>query len=1093
MQTEVFRFGVIRNPKVQPKENLELSTIYVEYFDGKSAFLDLVKRYRDEHDNLDDFRENLGINFQGMDGADFIKQSFLWERGDFKIRDEELLLLTEKLSNAVDVKDIDLDGIADSSISIQESMRTKLENTIVYLFIYPGIRPEWLKFLLELLRTINFVEKLREDNSIGNNPKKLKSLMEASLVLPAEIFPLPDNSKEREKANEEGQRNFEEEVRKINEELEERASKIQAYDAAIEELSEAHDGFLNNVKTGKVETPTSFWNLPRLFIQNTASISDSTKTVMQEVNVDAEDENIDVPTTIRSIELKRGKISLKDSLGRYERYKPGISVKPGPCDTAIAVVEKVLDFPKNSKGYIEFVQIMDLLKVRQELIGHKPGELAHVENIMKGESKSKEHRKLNRVEETIFEESERSESTEDYLQSTDRYELQREATDTLHADSSREEGFSMSVDYGKVNIEANRNHSSNKSREESRRSASNYAKEVVNRSVQKIKERILTRRSTTRINEVEIINRHSFDNSGETASGHITGRYHWLNKYYRTQLINYGKRKVLSFVVPEPSAFYKFAMAKKQITDDLKPPELPALCVSGKTRELRPENISENNYMYWVGKYNVQDIQAPPPAIQVVSKAISKALEREGKSEHPGVFKDKVEPVNIPRGYYATSAKYDINGGISHSLSTGTEDSMHLSVSIGTKTTRNGKPTYTFTLWMQELGDATFKNNDQHQLDIKYAFEKRSSTKSIFRNVSTNKEGRINGKPQGEVQLNNLTGVVPVSIAGFTTLPIVLSLHLEILCKRTKEAYTRWQLDTFNSIIEAYRGLQLEYEDQKAQREFTTEVNIQGQNPQINRRIESTELKKHVISIMSGQHFESFDAMEEDHTAEGIHRYPQLNLEQTRSEGKVVRFFEQSFEWHNMVYKFYDYFWGRKEKWIEALNLNDRDPLFLKFLQAGYAKVEVPVRRGFESHVAEVLLNGMELNEGTGDVTSFVDPKKMGAYLNAIEEIKDDLGHEYDEQPTGTVSVEVGSKRVTGKDTKFTTALEDREVIIEMKSFRIRSVDEAAQVLEIDRPYYLDDGDDPSADLEEIGFWLGPKFVGEPWLVEVPTSLVIIK
>jgi hypothetical protein len=45
-----------------------------------------------------------------------------------------------------------------------------------------------------------------------------------------------------------------------------------------------------------------------------------------------------------------------------------------------------------------------------------------------------------------------------------------------------------------------------------------------------------------------------------------------------------------------------------------------------------------------------------------------------------------------------------------------------------------------------------------------------------------------------------------------------------------------------------------------------------------------------------------------------------------------------------MTYQFYPYFWGRKSNWIRTRGIKDTDPIFEKFLQAGYARVVVPVR-----------------------------------------------------------------------------------------------------------------------------------------------------
>ena len=61
---------------------------------------------------------------------------------------------------------------------------------------------------------------------------------------------------------------------------------------------------------------------------------------------------------------------------------------------------------------------------------------------------------------------------------------------------------------------------------------------------------MLTRRSRTDVTEVEVINEHEFDNKG--GSGHVNGIYRWVDKFYEAQIVNYGKRTMLEFIIPDP-------------------------------------------------------------------------------------------------------------------------------------------------------------------------------------------------------------------------------------------------------------------------------------------------------------------------------------------------------------------------------------------------------------------------------------------------------------------------------------------------------------------------------------------------------------
>ncbi len=114
-------------------------------------------------------------------------------------------------------------------------------------------------------------------------------------------------------------------------------------------------------------------------------------------------------------------------------------------------------------------------------------------------------------------------------------------------------------------------------------------------------------------------------------------------------------------------------------------------------------------------------------------------------------------------------------------------------------------------------------------------------------------------------------------------------------------------------------------------------------NPGLNLELMKDELKKHCITILTEQHFDLFDAIQT-----GSYNVPQIDLYENEAEGPYVRFFEQAFEWEQMTWVTYPYFWGRKSQWEERVAFEDVDPMFNQFLKAGYCRVVVPVRPGFE-------------------------------------------------------------------------------------------------------------------------------------------------
>ncbi|MBL0125866.1 MAG: hypothetical protein IPP83_00080 [Flavobacteriales bacterium] len=142
---------------------------------------------------------------------------------------------------------------------------------------------------------------------------------------------------------------------------------------------------------------------------------------------------------------------------------------------------------------------------------------------------------------------------------------------------------------------------------------------------------------------------------------------------------------------------------------------------------------------------------------------------------------------------------------------------------------------------------------------------------------------------------------------------------------------------------------------------------------------------KHCIEFISGQRFESFDAMRNNVAPFG---YPEFSFTEATAEGKYIQFFEQAFEWDQMTYLFYPYFWARKKEWVNILHRDENDPLFMNFLQAGAARVLVPVRNNYVKAVLHYLNTGGEIWNGE-DVPAPDDP----LYVSIIDEIMEADGY----------------------------------------------------------------------------------------------------
>jgi hypothetical protein len=71
--------------------------------------------------------------------------------------------------------------------------------------------------------------------------------------------------------------------------------------------------------------------------------------------------------------------------------------------------------------------------------------------------------------------------------------------------------------------------------------------------------------------------------------------------------------------------------------------------------------------------------------------------------------------------------------------------------------------------------------------------------------------------------------------------------------------------------------------------------------------------------------------------------------------GSHVQFVEQAFEWAQLTYRLYPYYWRPEDQWPSAIADDTSDLELAEFVKAGSARLVVPVRPGFELAVCNYL------------------------------------------------------------------------------------------------------------------------------------------
>ncbi|MFE4140464.1 hypothetical protein ACFX4I_01155 [Peribacillus sp. YIM B13472] len=783
-----------------------------------------------------------------------------------------------------------------------------------------------LEDLVKCLRTMNFVEKFKSHPNLFKEMKKSLDILQAVIILPSwsvQMTKYQNRKKITINANEKS--DDQSELERKEQTLAKAYEELLAVPSQMVHIESTPS--LTDSETSEFETTTDVRPMKSVVTkvlkgEVVAKLSDLTSDLLSELNID-----------LTAIPFENALQQLRDKLRNFNEQLRVIRSKSNPRNVALIGSRA---FPINSwddsgrilpnfnseivpitHGNLRPVGVGDLLIVKQQLVSYEAGDIAHVENILQGESKSREHRRRKMTEQFTLEEKEVTKEEEFDLQSTQRYEMTKEVQGTLHEQTKLEAGIKVTARYGVVvEVEANAKYATENAHDISRKDSTHLSKEVTDKTVRKLSEKIRTQQTLRIVEEVEETNKHGFENTG--SNGHVIGIYQWLNKIYEAQVFNYGLRTMYDLVLQEPATLYIDALKIKATNqnDLVKPIEF----------NLDPLSINELNYSNYVEEYGAEGVKAPPEPFVTVSKVF-----KGGPLKDPdeGPMTEGIE-LPIPEGYTAFS----------------------------------GSAVVSYVNWVIP--------------------EKPSSIDVIL----GAQFHRFNNFVNWEGQLDDESRTIPVTVKTYNIKGYVLAI--EIMCRRTNTFLTQWKLDTHNAIQQAYKLRMSEYE-QKLAKLLESRNGIKGHNPEYNKKLIQDELKRMAVSLITQQTYDFVNPIEVD--SNGF-PHPRLNI--SGEQGEYIRFFEQAFEWENLTYVFYPYFWSRKETWLERFDYADADPLFTQFIKAGAARVVVPARPGFESAIDHFMKTGKIWNgKGLPDIT---DP----LYVPIVQEIKNQLGAPLNEKPWGS-------------------------------------------------------------------------------------------
>jgi hypothetical protein len=518
-------------------------------------------------------------------------------------------------------------------------------------------------------------------NAVGLDPWRARAVLGRAVTLPAGIFPLPPHRSEQQPDERPPSRDHEVEV--VHERLAHLAAAIDellAFDVSslredslpppgpssmesppIRDSPMSAEGALARVAnelgillavgepTGPAETRRS--DAFALRPESAAILSQETAAILQGRGLDPTAIPLDriVNDMARELDVSARR------LARIEERLPAVArvhlVSIGTTEVSIFLPGAETPAPPLSgqlpttRGAVRPVGVADLLVVKQQLKGYEAQDLAHIENVLQGESKRREHKRSVVTEEFRLTETERVSEEERELESTDRFEMAREAMEIVRQDASLSAGLTVSGKYGPfVSFAANVHAALESSKERSTAQATSYSRDVTSRTVQRVSERIREQRSIRITTSVEETNEHALDN--KNGSGHVRGTYQWISKIYESQIFNYGLRTLFDFTVPEPAAFVVHALESGY--GDATAVEEP------RAFTLTPAMINDYNYHQYVRDWEATGVEPPPEPYITVSKVFRGGPDSPESPTH-GTFVDGAE-VPLPHGYKAIYA-----------------------------------------------------------------------------------------------------------------------------------------------------------------------------------------------------------------------------------------------------------------------------------------------------------------------------------------------------------------------------------------------------------------------------------------------------
>jgi hypothetical protein len=610
-------------------------------------------------------------------------------------------------------------------------------------------------------------------------------------------------------------------------------------------------------------------------------------------------------------------------------------------ESAVAYRPVVLPAELFAQPAIQLVRqpgVTDLYVVKDEWNRYEAGELSQVINVLPGETFETRLRHLQKTETAVSTSTTQTSTEEDSTEQTQSSTLAQSSTKDASLNVGVKGQVEASAKYGPAEIKTSLGAQLQSSQSTSDSTASTTAYETVARALKTVSQTVIEVQSSRTVVSDHTMDDHKLQNTGTEVT---VGLYRWLTEIHRVQLERYPNRYVLEFELPEPGAWLRWAL-ENQPAPELDNPDPGAFRIPGATRDLAPSDINPQGpaggngttYTQLASLWQVTGLTPPPPAKLTLGVALK------GEPDSPGNNLVMVgsENATIPTGYEAISWTAEV---VAIRDDKDTKRGTYVTVSVGSMFETTAPSTTEEPVW-------------------------------IISEALTGFAGPVS------------TGTVPISIYASAVYGYTVNITIE--CVLMAEAYEAWQESTFDQVFGAYQAQLSAYQQERnAAKQQPGAVAGIASSPELDQARAEAELRRLVIEQLLGSTFDGEPAIEDDASSSPPEE-PRVNLTESREVATTVQFFEQAFEWENLVYVLYPYYWARRTQWATNATSTSSDPDLDAFLNAGSARVVLPARPGFENLVNYYLYTGKVWGGMQPPAPNDPDYLSVAAEIQSIEQ-----------------------------------------------------------------------------------------------------------